>query len=253
MKKIIGWMIVCVLMVAIPMAYATVVKDSMHFKGNVTSSATTTIEGTGLVITAPSTISETITSSGSNTWSGSNNFTAGISVIGAAETAENGAGAVGTGGSLTTYRYSLPNGDIVTEIQVDITGLGCKGDAADDVIGVVTAAPDAYIGRYVVATYGVVYRVEMICVELPTEGTATITTDIDIASGTASTGGYDDAVGDITVLNTAALVLGEMASNDLPNMSANDYIYLVEGDTTAATGVYSGGQYIIRFYGHAAL
>jgi hypothetical protein len=176
-----------------------------------------------------------------------------ISVIGAAETAEHADGAVGTGGSVTTYRYSLPNGDIVTEIQVDITGLGCKGDAADDVIGVVTAAPDAYIGRYVVATYGVVYRVEMICVELPTEGTATITTDIDIASGTASTGGYDDAVGDITVLNTAALVLGEIASNNLPNMSANDYIYLVEGDTAATTGVYSGGQYIIRFYGHAAL
>lgn len=161
-----------------------------------------------------------------------------------------GAGALGTNIAPRQYRYN-EGGHIITEIHVDLTGLACKGDAAKDAIGL-AAGGAAYIGRYVVADYGVVYKIEMICVELPTEGTATITTDIDLGAEDVATTAYDGAVDDV-IVNTAALVAGEVVTNDVPALTANDYIYLIEGDTAATTGVYSGGQYIIRFHGHALL
>lgn len=173
--------------------------------------------------------------------------------IGTVAAAEHGAGAIGTsafGAPQTSRRQE--NSTVITEIKVDITGLGCKGDAADDAIGL-AAGGVAYIGRYVTATYGIVYKVEMCCIELPGEGTATITADIDIATDSAGTHEYDGAIGGATLINSASLVAGETATNDVPAMTANDYIYLAEGDTAAATGVYNAGQYIIRFHGHALL
>ena len=181
------------------------------------------------------------------------NVTGEVTAIGSAETAEHSAaGAVGTGGSVTTYRYNLPNGDICTEIQVDITGLGCKGDAAADVIGVVTEAPAAYIGKYVVATYGVVYKVEAICLETPGEGTATITTDIDISANSSAELGYDGAAGSAE-LDFGGMAAGGVYTVTTPALTGDDYLYLVEGDDAAATGVYNAGQFIFRFYGHAVL
>jgi hypothetical protein len=170
----------------------------------------------------------------------------------ALQTAENGAGAAGTGGFCRTYRYTEPNGDIVTEIQIDLTGLGAKGDLADDVIGVVTAAPDAYIGQYVVATYGVVYRVEAICLELPAS-TGTITTDINFTWNASGTLGYDEAASNDYLFNTGGMVAGQQLEMITPALTTTEYLYMTEGDTAANVGVYNAGQYILRFYGHAIL
>ena len=167
--------------------------------------------------------------------------------------AEHGAGAIGTssfGAPQTTRRTE--NGTIITEIKVDITGLACKGDAADDAIGL-AAGGVAYIGRYVTATYGIGYKVEMLCIEAPGQGTATITQDIDLAAEATGLIEYDGAIGGTTIINTATLVAGEVATNAAPALTANDYIYLAEGDTAASTGVYNAGQFIVRFYGHALL
>jgi hypothetical protein len=166
---------------------------------------------------------------------------------GALQSAEHGAGAVSTAFAPRTYRRT-ENGHIITEIHVDLTGLKVKGTAEKDAIGLATGA--AYIGRYVVATYGIVYKIEMICVEVPA-GTNT-TTDIDLGAEDVGTTAYDGGVDDV-ILNTAALVAGEIATNAAPALTANDYIYLIEGDTAASTGTYTAGQYIIRFYGHALL
>ena len=164
--------------------------------------------------------------------------------------AEHGPGAIGTGVAPSTYRYNM-NGSIITEIKIDLTGLGCKGSTAKDAIGL-AAGGAAYIGRYVTATYGIVYRVEMACLELPGEGTATITTDIDLGAEDVGTTAYDVAVDDI-VINTGGVAAGQLYSTDTPSLTANDYLYLIEGDTTADTGVYDGGQLLIRFYGHPLL
>ena len=161
-----------------------------------------------------------------------------------------GVGAVGTSVAPQTSRR-IEDGVIITTIKVDITGLACKGDAAKDAIGL-AAGGAAYIGRYVVADYGIVYKVEMSCIELPGEGTATITADIDLGAEDVGTTAYDGAVDDV-VINTASLVAGETAVQNVPALTANDYFYLIEGDTAATTGVYNAGQYVITFYGHPLL
>ena len=196
----------------------------------------------------------------SHTLAGNTTFSGTITATGAVTTdvlqsAEHGAGAIGTGaiGAPDTYRRT-ENGVIITTIKIDITGLACLGTQAKDAVGLETGTPAAYIGKYVTATYGIVYRIEMSCVELPGEGTATITVDIDLGADPDATiaEGDGDAIDDI-VINTASLVAGETAVTDVPALTPNDYIYLIEGGTDAATGVYDAGQYIIRFYGHPLL
>jgi len=164
--------------------------------------------------------------------------------------AEHGAGAIGTGVAPATSRRT-ENGTIITEIKVDLKGLACKGDAAKDAIGL-AAGGVAFIGKYVTATCGIVYRAELICIQSPGEGTATITADIDLARDASGTIAYDGTVGNV-VVDTGGIAAGKMHVKNDPVMTANDYLYLVEGDTAASTGVYNAGQVIVRLYGHAVL
>ena len=173
-----------------------------------------------------------------------------INSLGSALSAEHGAGAIGTAFAPRTYRFNR-DGHIVTEIHVDLTGLACKGDAANDVIGL-AAGGAAYIGRYVVATYGIVYRAEVFCLETPGEGTATITTDIDIAFNASGALVYDGAAG-AAEMNLGGVAAGNAYVVESLGLTANDYFYLVEGDAAATTGVYNAGQLIIRFFGHAVI
>ena len=165
---------------------------------------------------------------------------------------EHGLGSVGTLGAPETSRITV-DGTIITTIKVDLDGLTVKGTQAKDCIGLQLGSLPAYIGRYVVANYGVLYKVEMLCTVAPTQETATITQDIDLGFDGVGTMYQNDAVAiDDIVINTAALVRGETVTNDSPLAAAsdNDYIYLIEGDTAATTGEYSGGQFVIKFYGH---
>jgi hypothetical protein len=164
--------------------------------------------------------------------------------------AEHGAGAIGTAFAPRTYRKTV-DGEVLTEIHVDLTGLACKGDAAKDAIGL-AAGGAAYIGRYVVADYGVVHKIEMSCIEAPGQGTATITSDIDLGAEDTGTTAYDVAVDDV-VINTGGLAAGKTFQTLVPALTANDYLYLIEGDTAATTGVYNAGQLIIRLYGNAVI
>ncbi len=175
------------------------------------------------------------------------------------QSTEHGTGAIGTatGGAgsplpISTYRRT-ENGIIIKTIKIDITGLANLGTQAKDAIGLESGTPPAYIGRYVTATDGICFRIEMSCIELPGQGTATITVNIDLGADDDATipeGG--DPIDDI-VINTASLVAGETAVTDVPALTPNDYIYLIEGDTVGSTGEYNAGQYIIRFYGHPLL
>lgn len=206
LKSIIGWLIVAVLMVAIPFAIATTIDDDMTFTGTITTD---------------------------------------VAIADA-----HGAGAIGTAFSPRIYRRTF-NDDIITTIHVDLTGLACKGTAQNDVIGL-AAGGAAYLARYQVDDWGVVYKVEVNCLETPGEGTATITTDIDIAGNSSASLAYDGAAG-TAECNLGGVAGGNSYMVDAPALTDDDYIYLVEGDTAATTGVYNAGQLIIRFYGHQLL
>ena len=163
-----------------------------------------------------------------------------------------GVGAIGTSafGAPELYRFT-ENGIICTTIKVDITGLANVGTAANDVIGL-AAGGAAYIYRNVVADNGILFRAEVACLELPGEGTATITTDIDFSFNSSAVLAYDGAAG-AGAINMGTSVAGTMVDDIALSLTANDYMYIVEADTAGTTGVYNAGQYVIRLYGHALL
>ena len=168
-------------------------------------------------------------------------------------TAEHGAGAIGTGVAPVTTRRT-ENGTIITEIKVDIQGLYITGTAQGAAIGL-EGIDGCYIGRYVLANYGNVYKIEMICLETPTKGTGTaIEQDVDLCYTTAADVKAGEDV-DVDIIAAARdWVAGEMAVNITPKLTPDgDYLYLAGGDTAGNACTYAAGQFIIRFYGHAAL
>ena len=169
-----------------------------------------------------------------------------VTALGSAESAEHGAGAIGTAFAPRTYRFNAPNGDIITEIQIDLTGLDSSG-VANDVIGLNTGGA-AYIGRNVVATNGVIYKVEMSCLEVPLTGDA----DVILVQGSAADEAFDDTVADTATVcdGTGDWVLGETITYT-SGLTANYYLYLTQGGADDAT--YTAGQFLIRLYGHAVL
>ena len=185
--------------------------------------------------------------SGDLTVAGTTTLSGEISNLGTAVAAEHGAGAIGTASAPVTYRYEAANGDVVTEIQIDLTGLDSSG-TANDVIGLSTGGA-AYIGRNVVATNGLIYKVEMTCLEVPTGGDA----DVILVAGSAADEAFNDIVANTATIcdGTGDWALGETIVYTAGAPTANYYYYLTQGSTDDAT--YTAGQFLIRFYGHAAL
>jgi len=162
--------------------------------------------------------------------------------------AQHGAGFIGTGVAPSAHRY-IRNGTIITEHHIDITGLGCKGDAQGDAIGL-AAGGAAYFGQYDAAIYGICHRIEMICLETPGEGTATITDDIDLMMEDDDDVEYDGPVDDTVLAAGGSWTAGMMKIDNEPGLTDKDYFYLGEGDAGATTGVYNAGQFLIRVFGH---
>jgi len=158
----------------------------------------------------------------------------------------------GLSGAPTYFRYRS-DGNIISKIVVPLDNLLCKGDAANDVIGA-TGGGAAYIGKYVSRSMGLIYKAEAYCLIVPTQQTATITTDIDIAFNASATLAYDGAAGTAEVNTGGFTYVGDGYAGPLVSApTSGDYIYLVEGDTTASTGEYAGGLLVITFYGHEAI
>lgn len=162
---------------------------------------------------------------------------------------EHGAGAVGTGVAPATYRYTR-DGIIITEILIDLTGLDSSG-TENDVIGLADPGTGAaYIGQHVTATDGVLFKVEVTCLEVPLTGDA----DIIFVAGSAADETFDDTVADTQVIadGTSDWTLGETIVNTAPAaIAANYYYYMTQGGTDNAA--YTAGQFMLRFYGRAPL
>lgn len=163
----------------------------------------------------------------------------------AAETAEHGAGAIGTAATPTTKRW-IEGGVIITQFTIDLTGLASVA-TANDVIGL-AAGGVAYIGRNVVATNGVIFKTEFSCIETPAGGD----NDVNVVVNSSGTLEYDGAGGTTYISNSGDLLAGQTIQNLVPALTANHYFYLTAGTgDTAAT--YTAGMYVLRLYGHAVL
>lgn len=163
----------------------------------------------------------------------------------AAETAEHGAGIIGTAAAPTTTRWT-ENGVIITQIKIDLTGLASVATAND--ILCLTAGGAGYIGRNVVATNGVIFKTEFSCIETPAGGDDDVNV-VTNASGVLTTSG---AGGTAYISNSGDLLAGQTIQNLVPALTANDYYYLTAG-TGDTAGTYTAGMYILTLYGHALL
>ena len=161
--------------------------------------------------------------------------------------ATHGAGAISTFMAPQTRRW-VENGVIITQVKADLTGLGGKGTAADDVIGL-PAGGAAYLYRNVVNDNGIIFKYEISCIELPAAASGSATVDIDFAWNSSGSLAYDGAAGTSEV-DMGGLAAGQTHMVDAPGLTADDYLYLTEGDTAATDGVYNAGQYMFTFYGH---
>jgi len=137
------------------------------------------------------------------------------------------------------------NSEIVTSIFVDI-GVGSilSSSTAGDVIGEDGVAA-AFITKLTTAINGVVYRGEMICLEVPTTGDP----DVNLCANASGTIAEDAAgEGEHVLINGGVATLA--VKNDIAVPSGgiqDDFIYLTHGGTTA--GTYDAGKFLIRFYG----
>jgi len=160
------------------------------------------------------------------------------------------AGIEGTAGVYVTQveRFksdTTTNVNIVkTTILLDLTGL-TKSATAGDIIGK-DGDGVAYFARITTADQGVIFGIQMTCLEVPSAGNG----DIDIYSATEGTGVEDTAITALTesqITNGGALVAGTMVAGGA--ISADQYLYLVNAQGAGA-GTYTGGRLLIELTGY---
>ena len=167
-----------------------------------------------------------------------------------------GSGMISTGtganGAPQIFQETTNGRDIITSIEIDLTGLTSKNDTGD-VIGI-NGTDGAYFFKNVAAEIGVITKIEMICLELPT-ASSNVNLDIDISSESVSDGAWDDDGSGYTVQLAAGgnMALGQTFTSANPIAAAspgNDYFYLLTGNTHTGDSVYTGGNILVKIYSH---
>jgi hypothetical protein len=158
----------------------------------------------------------------------------------------------GMAGAVQDYRFTV-NGLITTRIFVDLAGLTCTGTAQGTAIGL-DGVDGCYIGRFVAATMGKIFQINMACLETLTQGTSTFEQDVDLGYTTAADVKAGEDV-DVDIIAAAHdWVYGEVLKTIVPKLTPDgDYFYISTGDTAGDTGTYAAGQFMIEFLGAALI
>ena len=171
---------------------------------------------------------------------------------GTTASASYGQGIIGTGAATGPRYHRYKQGqDIITTMTIDLTD-STSNNVVNDVIGK-AAGGAAYFYKNVEAENGVIYKIEMSCLELPT-ASSNPGLDIDIRSESNATRIFDYGAGSATAVLASAgnLELGTTISSLTAHGAANDYYYFTVGGAHSGSSVYTGGQLMVKFYGHPA-
>ena len=167
-------------------------------------------------------------------------------------TAAHGAGLISTEIAPRHYRYQAPDGTFVNTIEVDLTGLK-HSNVVGDAIGL--AAGAAVVTKYVASTFGILYKVEVICLELPT-ASSNPCLDFDLLSATAADKVFDNPIGDeadVAAVFTMGgnVALGKTTQSLTPAQpdADGDVIYLTVGAAPGGADTHTAGKLLIKFYG----
>ena len=162
-------------------------------------------------------------------------------------------GAAASSGGTDVFVMKV-NGEIVTTILVDITDLVCDGDD-NHTIGDGSGAARAYLTQITEAINGVIYRVEMNCVEVPAGSNCAVDIDLSYNSGvlaaqarsTVNTNGVLAGPGGSWTKGTYMMNTPGIGAS-LANVS-DAYLYLTNGSDVHSGGTYTAGKFIIKLYG----
>ena len=140
-------------------------------------------------------------------------------------------------------------GDIVTTILIDLHGGLASGGAANDIIGTDGGAANAYIAELTSAVNGIPYKLEFICLEVPTGGDPDINLNCSATGTTAENAALTSGT---ELFNNGDLTLGLHNEADAGATLAalsKKYLYLTTGDATEAA--YTAGKIVIKIHGAA--
>ena len=147
------------------------------------------------------------------------------------------------------------NGEIVTKILVDLTGLVSSG-TEKDVIGENDTAA-AYMTRITTGVNGYIYRADMACIESPTGTNAEADIDLVTSSDSiAEDAAYDGGSTEVALIPAGAdwgvgMWRQSAGGLDCANINASShYVYLADGSGGASGGTYTAGKFLIRLYGY---
>jgi len=178
-------------------------------------------------------------------------FTGSDLLIGKKQAATHGAGAISTEIAPVTYISKVSN-EIITTIQVDLTGLKTKSDVGD-AIGI-DGTDACHLLQYNSTTHGVLYKVSMSCIELPTAA-SNVLLDIDLITQSAADAAYDDDVSGGTAILTAGgnFALGTTLQNLVVGApTTGHYLVMADGATHSAASVFTAGKFLIKLHGYAS-
>jgi hypothetical protein len=150
------------------------------------------------------------------------------------------------------------NGEIVTTLIIDLSQGDIFGkNTANDIIGENNSNP-AYLTRVEDNVNGIIYKGEMICIEVPEiAGSAHADDgDLDLYASSLATSSYDNSATGMqsghTLVNGGTWTAGGVTNLTIPAGGlTNDYLYLATGTGTTA-GEYDTGKMMIKLYGGAA-
>ena len=172
--------------------------------------------------------------------------------------------------SVSTGSVGMINGEVITTLFIEFNGLTCPG-TGNQAIGIGASTSPAYITQITTQKNGIVYRGEMICVEVGTG--SNISNVIDLVANTSDNidPGEDATAGTSSVLidKDGSYNLGEMRTFDSSTITTDSggdtilnpagtipdggmqgrYLYLSVGSSSQSGGAYTAGKYIIRLYG----
>ena len=149
---------------------------------------------------------------------------------------------------------SKVNGEIITILQVDLIGLRFTG-TAKQIIGE-DGESNADLTKLTHEKNGYIYKVEMACVETPTNG-GTPEVDIDLVTNTSRLNEgvqFDSTGAGIQVINSdgnfaRGRFTDSLATGTLSGGLDDNYVYLAGGAGAAGDADYTAGKFIIKFYG----
>ena len=161
-----------------------------------------------------------------------------------------GAGLIGTGSSNKSFRATDPiSGDIITTIEIDLEGFKSANDDGD-IIGL-DGTDGAYLIQYQTSKFGILYKSEIICVELPT-ASSNVALDFDLGAIAAADGAYnEDASGGAFHTGGSNVALGTSTVDRVQGtITNNHYIYLLTGATHSDVSVFTAGKLVIKLHGY---